>query len=172
MTNPLFVLDTNIFIEAHRRYYAHDLCPGFWECLRYHCRQGRVLSIDRVRTEILRNQDRLAAWVRQAPDNLFVSSAEQSVANVFTKMMDWVQGNRQFRPEAKEEFARIADGWIAAMPRFITQSSLPMRYLARISRKKCLCPMCANSSVLTIRTPLQCCGSLRCIFTGGMHNDH
>lgn len=114
MTNPLFVLDTNIFIEAHRRYYAHDLCPGFWECLRYHCRQGRVLSIDRVRTEILRNQDRLAAWVRQAPDNLFVSSAEPSVANVFTKMMDWVQGNRQFRPEAKEEFARVADGWIAA----------------------------------------------------------
>ena len=36
MTNPVFVLDTNIFIEAHRRYYAQDLCPGFWECLRYH----------------------------------------------------------------------------------------------------------------------------------------
>lgn len=114
MTNPLFVLDTNIFIEAHRRYYAQDLCPGFWECLRSHCRQGRVLSIDRVRTEILRNQDRLSAWVKQAPDNLFVSSAEPSVANVFTKMMDWVQGNGQFRSEAKEEFARVADGWIAA----------------------------------------------------------
>ena len=30
---PLFVLDTNVFIQAHRRYYAQDVCPGFWECL-------------------------------------------------------------------------------------------------------------------------------------------
>ena len=29
-----------------------------------------------------------------------------------------------------------------------------------------------SGKVLTIRTPLQCCGSLRCVFTGGMHNDH
>lgn len=30
----MFVLDSNILIEAHKRYYGLDLCPGFWECLR------------------------------------------------------------------------------------------------------------------------------------------
>lgn len=33
----VYALDTNVFIEAHRRYYALDLCPEFWECL---VRQG------------------------------------------------------------------------------------------------------------------------------------
>jgi hypothetical protein len=25
-----FVLDANVFIEAHRRYYAFDIAPLFW----------------------------------------------------------------------------------------------------------------------------------------------
>ena len=112
-----FVLDANIFIEAHRRYYAQDLCPGFWECLTYHCHERRVFSIDRVRDEVLISQDQLSEWVKQAPDNLFVSSAEKSVIDAFTEMMNWVQGNSQFRPEAKEEFARAADGWVVAYAR-------------------------------------------------------
>lgn len=47
-----FVLDANIFIEAHRRYYGLDLCPGFWESLRHFARRGRLLSIDRVYREL------------------------------------------------------------------------------------------------------------------------
>ena len=112
-----YVLDANIFIEAHRRYYAQDLCPGFWECLIHYCRKGRVFSIDRVRDEVLISQDQLSEWVNQAPDNLFVSSAEQSVIDAFTELMNWVQGNSQFQPEAKEEFARAADGWVVAYAR-------------------------------------------------------
>lgn len=110
----LFVLDTNIFIEAHRRYYAQDLCPGFWECLTHYCRKGQILSIDRVRDEIHLNKDSLTAWVKQTPNELFVSSAEQPVVDAFADMMDWVQRNGQFRPEAKAEFASVADGWVAA----------------------------------------------------------
>ena len=116
----LFVLDTNIFVEAHRRYYAHDLCPGFWECLTHYCQERRVLSIDRVRDELMEgpndqdNPDKLVEWVKTAPNDLFIPSAEQSVVDAFAEMMDWVQGNVQFRPEAKAEFARVADGWIAS----------------------------------------------------------
>ena len=29
--SPIHVLDANVFVEAHRRYCAFDLCPGFWE---------------------------------------------------------------------------------------------------------------------------------------------
>ncbi len=113
----LFVLDTNVFIEAHRRYYAQDLCPGFWDCLTYYCGEGRVLSIDRVRAEILSSPDQLSQWINQAPSNLFVSSAEPSVVNTFTNMMNWVQGNNQFLPAAKMDFANVADGWLAAYAR-------------------------------------------------------
>ena len=113
----LFVLDTNVFIEAHRRYYARDLCPGFWDSLTHYSGEGQVLSIDRVRAEMLSNKDQLSEWVNQAPDSLFVSSADPEVVSAFTDMMDWVQGNEQFQLEAKEEFASVADGWLAAYAR-------------------------------------------------------
>ena len=62
----VFVLDANVFMEAHRRYYARDICPGFWACLSDHCKNARLLSIDRVRSEIA-DGDALSAWVEEAP---------------------------------------------------------------------------------------------------------
>ncbi len=110
---PVYLLDANVFMEAHRRYYAHDICPGFWECLVHHCRAARLMSIDRVQAEIA-DGDALSAWVKKAPGSLFVSSGEMPVVEAFGEMMTWVQGNKQFLPGAKAEFARVADGWLAA----------------------------------------------------------
>ena len=121
---PMFVLDTNAYIEVHRRYYSLDLCPGFWECLLPYCGESQVRSIDRVRNEIvsdsnqtedgISNPDLLSDWVRQATTDLFVSSAEPTVTATYVDMSLWVQTNQQFQPQAKENFAREADGWVAA----------------------------------------------------------
>lgn len=108
-----FLLDTNVFIEAYRRYYAMDLCPGFWACLEHYCQEARLLSIDHVRTEISEG-DALDEWVRQAPDELFASTADAEVIQTFGDMMRWVQSNENFLPRAKDEFARVADGWLVA----------------------------------------------------------
>ena len=56
---PVFNLDSNLFIEAHRRYYGLDLCPGFWECLIYYFHSNRLKSIDRVRSELIWDEFRL-----------------------------------------------------------------------------------------------------------------
>jgi hypothetical protein len=109
----VYLLDTNVFVEAHRRYYALDLCPGFWDCLAHYCQETRLLSIDRVKDEIT-GGDALAIWAKQAPDALFVSTAQQAVVGRYGEVMAWVHGNPQFRPEAKAEFARGADGWVIA----------------------------------------------------------
>ena len=121
---PLFVLDANVFIGAHRRYYSLDLCPGFWKCLLYYCEESQVRSIDRVRNEIVSdsnqtedvipNPDLLSDWVKRATTDLFVSSAEPTVTATYIDMSQWVQTNQQFQPQAKEKFAREADGWVAA----------------------------------------------------------
>ena len=83
----VYVLDANVFMTAHHDYYAPDLCPGFWECLEYYSRAGRLL---------------------------FRSSAQGEVVEVFSDMQTWVRGNAQFLSQAKDEFARVADGWLAA----------------------------------------------------------
>ena len=117
MTDNVFALDANVFIEAHRRYYGLDFCPGFWECMRHFGDRGRLLTIDRVRAELLRGGDALSQWIRASPEGLFVSSGQPAVVEAFIEMMDWVEGNGQFWRAAKAEFATSADGWLAAYAR-------------------------------------------------------
>lgn len=90
-----------------------DLCPGFWKCLKHYCQETRLLSIDRVRDEIIEG-DTLDTWVKQAPDELFAPTAEEETVQAFRRMITWVQSNGAFRQSAKEEFARVADGWLVA----------------------------------------------------------
>lgn len=47
-----YLLDANVFIEAKRRYYAFDICPGFWDALLMQHENAKVASIDRVKKEL------------------------------------------------------------------------------------------------------------------------
>ena len=60
-----YAIDANVFIQAHRNYYALDLCPGFWDALGHYHDNSRLVSIDRVRDEIM-SGDALAEWVSAA----------------------------------------------------------------------------------------------------------
>lgn len=147
-----FLLDTNVFVEAHRRYYALDICPGFWECLEHYCQEPRLLSIDRVRDEIDEG-DALDAWVKQAPDYLFVSTADQGVAQRYSDVMGWVQGNNQFRSEAKAEFARGADGWLIAYASVHGLAVVTHEVFDPNTRKKVPIPnVCRQFGVLDVNT--------------------
>ncbi len=112
--SPVYVLDTNVFVQAHRRHYAFEICPGFWDCLAHHHEAGRIVSIDRVRDEILAG-DALEAWAKDsAPSGLFAATADVAVVQNYADMVRWVQASSQFNSEAKTEFAQVADAWLCA----------------------------------------------------------
>ena len=114
----LYLLDANVYITAHRIYYAFDLCPGFWDCLIYYFNAGRILSIDRVRSELLEQDDALSRWMdADCPTGMFVTSLESAVTDAYREVMRWVYANNQFYTQAKNEFSRGADGWVAAYAR-------------------------------------------------------
>lgn len=112
-SDQIYLLDANVLIEAHRRYYSFDLCPGFWGCLTHYCGEARLLSIDRVRAEIS-GGDELAEWVHEAPRHFFASTAEIMTIEAYAEIMAAVQASTVYTAAAKAEFARVADGWIAA----------------------------------------------------------
>ena len=152
---PLRVLDANVFMASHHGPYAPNLCPGFWDCLSYYCRAGQVLSIDRVRGEII-DPPELVQWVNQAPSGLFVSSADPSVVAVFGKMMNWVQQNPQFFPAAKAEFAKGADGWLAAYASVHDAVVVTHEVFDPAVKKGYRSPMSAISSASVIKIPMPC----------------
>ena len=112
---PRFLLDSNVLMEANKRYYAFAICPGFWDSLIALCSQGDLMSIDRVLAEIREQTDELRHWANNdAPAALFVTSAEDAVADAYREVIGWVYAHPRFTPMAKADFARKADGWLVA----------------------------------------------------------
>lgn len=108
-----YIPDTDVLVAAHRRYYSPDLCPGFWDCLSHYITVGRLLIIDRVYDEIVYPPE-LVNWVEHASDDSLVATGTQSVVDAYRRLIDWVQDNPQFTAAARADFARAADGWLAA----------------------------------------------------------
>jgi len=115
--NTTYVLDSNIFIEAKQRYYAFDVCPGFWDALVWQHGRGRVVSVDRVKTELRGFGDDLSTWVTKTmPDACFFDTDLDVVTEAYGEAIAWVMGQAQFTEAAKAEFADAenADAWVIA----------------------------------------------------------
>ncbi len=108
-----YLLDANVLMTAHHDYYAPELCPGFWDFLAHHLADGRLAVIDRVCDEIL-SPPALVSWVEQSTNAWFPTTATQPIADAYTQLIDWVEENPQFTAAARADFARGADGWLAA----------------------------------------------------------
>ncbi|MFT5836951.1 MAG: hypothetical protein ACI9ZV_000452 [Candidatus Azotimanducaceae bacterium] len=109
-----YVLDANVFMEAHRRYYHMEICPGFWEVLAEHGPE-RLISIDKVKDEILAGDDLLKDWVKATiVETHFAATDDLAVLGHYRDLMRSVQANPHYLDRAKAEFATVADGWIAA----------------------------------------------------------
>lgn len=112
-----YIVDSDVFITAKNRYYAFDLCPGFWKCLIRRHLDGRVFSIDRVKAELLsgRKTEDLVVWVKaEVPDGFFCGVDDEAVTAKYTEIMFWAQRSPDFTDAAKAKFATGADGWIVA----------------------------------------------------------
>lgn len=111
---PVYLLDANVFIEASRRYYAFDLVPRFWTVLAELGRAKRLCSIDRIDVELQKGRDQLAEWAARDFADSFVSTDEDDIVNRYREVMTWAASQAQFTDAAKDEFARVADGWLVA----------------------------------------------------------
>ena len=110
---PTYLLDANVFMQAARSYYAFDLAPAFWQALLEHAAAGRVRSIDRVKREILRGNDDLAAWAKDEFGPYFVCTDQDGVIEAYRKIMAWVQQQRQFSDAVKRTLpVGLMDGWL------------------------------------------------------------
>jgi hypothetical protein len=119
MTIPeTYLLDSNVFIEAKRRYYAFNICPGFWDALVVHAENSTIKSIDRIKTFELQEghvDDELKIWANTIiSSKFFAISNEEDVLLKYAEIMAWVNSQPRFFPFAIAEFASSVDGWLIA----------------------------------------------------------
>jgi len=112
-----YILDSNVFIEAHRRYYSFDIAPSFWNFLIENAKRNIITSIDRVYLELTKGKDTLAEWIEKEFAFSFIDTKDNSEILVkYAKLMQWASSQEQYLQNAKDEFAQVenADPWIIA----------------------------------------------------------
>lgn len=97
----MYLVDSNVLIEAKNRYYAFDIAPGFWDWLNQGHDQGRVFSIDKVYDELCRGEDELSDWAKNHRG--FFHSLDQRTTSFFTPLSQWAQ-SENFNPAALNAF--------------------------------------------------------------------
>lgn len=108
----VYLLDTNVFIEAERDYYNDAIAPTFWDWLVEQHNNSNLASTKDVFNEITVGKPGfLKTWaLDSAPDSFWVSPTDAD-RPAFYELSTWVRERKQppFRPEAIDEFLGIAD---------------------------------------------------------------
>ena len=97
----MYVLDSNVFIEAKNRYYAADIAPGFWTWLGLVHQQSIACSIEAVRSELLVGDDELAEWADTHAS--FFKPIDIQTTSYFRELSTWAQ-SQNYKPVAINQF--------------------------------------------------------------------
>ena len=107
-------MDSKVFITAKNLYSPFNIYLDFWKRVVHHHRKGRILGIDRVRSEVLvgLRTKNLVWWVRkQVPDEFLRQADSDEVVYIYTDIIMWVQQRHpKFFDHAKTKFTTDADG--------------------------------------------------------------
>ena len=112
----VYVVDSNFFIQAHRSSYPFDIATSFWNKIIRLAENGTIISIDKVKNEIFKNDDELKQWCEiNLPDNFFRDSS--TIISEYKIIASWAASKtNQYLPNALSEFldADEADAWLIA----------------------------------------------------------
>lgn len=108
-----YLLDTNVFIEANKRYYGLDFCPAFWEWLKKHEGQGNLYSIRPVYDELKDYDDILSQWVREH-NYYFQPVVDEQCQKNFITIANLCASDYDLTHKKNERFLDSADPWLIA----------------------------------------------------------
>ena len=107
-----YLLDTNIFIQARNLHYGFDFCPAFWDWLIEQNAAGKVVSLDRVDSELQAGADDLSDWAKARGEPFFLKP-DETVIPVLPRVSTWAT-SQNYRPAAINTFLAVADFWLVA----------------------------------------------------------
>lgn len=112
----VYIVDSNFFIQAHRTSYPFDVATSFWNKIISLAENGTIISIDKVKNEVFKNEDELKQWCEiNLPDTFFKDTP--TVLPHYAVIASWAAArNSHYLQNALSEFldADEADAWLVA----------------------------------------------------------
>ena len=105
----MYLLDSNVFMEASRFYYGFAIAPGFWEWLEREFAAKHVASVRSVYDEIKAGSGDLVDWSKAQSASFWLPETDGSV-EAAARVSAWVvDPARIFKPAAKRTFLGSTD---------------------------------------------------------------
>lgn len=115
---PVYLLDTNVFIQSNIRYYPLDVVVTFWAKLEDLANKGIIVSIDKVKQEIDKEEDNLKEWCGDKLSSAFFCDSINVTTSGHYAMVvnDPFQQPHQYNQKAIDDFMSYdkADAWLIA----------------------------------------------------------
>ncbi len=149
-----YLLDSNIFIQAHRFHYPFDVFPVFWNWLEKENEKGSIGSIDGVFDEIKAGDDELSNWMKAADaEKWFLKCDDEETQHCYAEIVNQIMGNTQYKATAKEEFLGVVDPWLIAKAKAEELTVVTQETSDPQSRRKVFIPdVCKEHRVPYINT--------------------
>ncbi len=112
----IYVVDSNFFIQAHRVSYPLDVAVSFWNKVKHLAANEKIISIDKVKNEIFKNEDDLKTWCEDNLPEIFFKDTT-AVVTEYAQVANWAASrSSHYLPKALAEFldADEADAWLVA----------------------------------------------------------
>jgi hypothetical protein len=109
----MYLLDANVFIQAHQKHYGLDFAPGFWDWLDREHKLGVLASVDSVKKELDAGKDSLTTW-EQGRAVMFLQMDAAATASM-RRLTAWATSPaNSFTPAAIAGFLASADYQLVA----------------------------------------------------------
>jgi hypothetical protein len=106
----MYLIDSDVFIQAKNMHYGFDICPAFWEWLERAHANAVVFSIAKVHEELRGTQDEVTEWADAKPAGFFLQP-DDAVVNGLSETSAWLI-QTQYTQAAQNEFLQKADYYL------------------------------------------------------------
>ena len=89
----MYLIDSDVLIDAKNRHYGFDIVPGFWEWLENAHLAGSVFVVQKVADEVQQGGDELASWMKRQPGSFKI----QADASDQPSLRSWLSGSTIIR---------------------------------------------------------------------------
>ena len=107
-----YCIDTDVYTQAHRSYYAFDIAPPFWNALVTFAQKGTIISPIAVYDELMEGKDDLKQWAKDHRKILFIEP-DSKVNEAYRHVAEFA--NKRYHDQHWiRDFLKGADPWVIA----------------------------------------------------------
>ncbi|WP_295699134.1 DUF4411 family protein [Lapillicoccus sp.] len=139
----MYLIDSDVLIDAKNHHYGFDLVPGFWDWLAQAHVDGRVFTVAQVVDEILAGGDELSEWMDAQP-NSFKLQPQASDAPSLQRVAEWAV-SAPYRQGAADTFLATGDYFLVSQARSLGYTVVTREKPAPQSEKRIKIPDACNA---------------------------